>query len=345
MATCITIPSYIMHHVFSFYSLKTQLRTLGMVCKSWHHTALCMNCVTSSSTHEELRVWFGRYFDTEVATMLTKDYKVIMGAPYSYVVRNLVFHALRDIQEAVPHLEAEIFELHSRLESTDDRSEKLVKVYQWSALLYLLKKLESTFNIYDIFLDINTAVAAITVPVCKRDGLKLFAHLGALIKFRFDGNPAHMCDVEFHMLAAIKCFDLKLLIKNNTVWLPIYKLIEAAIGPKFLKPRSVFQNFDAKLVAICKQGFTDFNEVLSILDGNTAPTGDEEVSAFSDSPPMRASLTEFPVITNEQLYQCMQLQPNNSRDRQHLTPRSEPNSPSCNTENTCNMNNNNNSET
>lgn len=151
------------------------------------------------------------------------------------------------------------------------------RIYQWSSLLYLLKKLESTFNVYDIFLDINMvlyfihlfhvfflilfqAVGSITLPVCKRDGLKLLVHLGALLKYRFDGTSENFCNVDFHMLAAIKCFDFKLLISiiqlpnkillfsnffflcsfffcnpgNNAAWLPIYKLVEAAIGPKYV---------------------------------------------------------------------------------------------------------------
>lgn len=48
---------------------------------------------------------------------------------FSYVVRNLVLHMLRDIQEAVPNIEVEIFMLYSQLANARTRSEKLLKVY------------------------------------------------------------------------------------------------------------------------------------------------------------------------------------------------------------------------
>ena len=80
-----------------------------------------------------------------------------------------MLQVIRDIQGAVPNIEIEVFMLYSQLAKSYNRSEKLLKVYphqststccfllqtryQVSALLYLLKKLEATFNIYDIFND------------------------------------------------------------------------------------------------------------------------------------------------------------------------------------------------
>lgn len=82
-----------------------------------------------------------------------------------------MYQSIRDIQESVPHLEAEIIFLYSQLEAAQDRSDKLLKVYpnqkyplrnifeldsyQVSALLYLLKELESSFNIYDCFQNLD----------------------------------------------------------------------------------------------------------------------------------------------------------------------------------------------
>lgn len=60
----------------------------------------------------------------------------ITNIKLSYVVRNLAFYSLRAIQEAVPHLEAEIFEAHERLANASDRSERIVLLYLMTNTLF-----------------------------------------------------------------------------------------------------------------------------------------------------------------------------------------------------------------
>eukprot|EP00026_Physarum_polycephalum_P004821 Phypoly_transcript_04845.p1 GENE.Phypoly_transcript_04845~~Phypoly_transcript_04845.p1 ORF type:complete len:597 (+),score=116.63 Phypoly_transcript_04845:110-1900(+) len=326
MAACV-VPSYILHHVFSYLDLHYQLRTLARVCRSWHHAALCMNCITTNITVQDAKRWFSQYFDTEIVDSLMGDFKSIIGAPYSYVVRNLALHVLRDIQEAVPNIEIEIFMLYSQLAKAHNRSEKLLKVYQVSALLYLLRKLESTFNIYDIFNDVELALSNIQIPICRRDCLKMLVHVGSMLKYRFDQNSPHINDTGFHVQAAIKCFDVKLLIKKSPPWIPIFELLEATIGPKFLRPDTVFQNFEKKLVEICKNDFADFNELLSFMESDLVIHSEEgSHTEPSETKMPRTGITKFPAVSNEFLAQYIALQPSEYCEKNHALRMDSPSS-------------------
>lgn len=57
---------------------------------------------------------------------------------FSYVVRNVVLQLLRDIQEAVPNIEIEIFMLYSQLANAHSRKEKLLKVYPLNFLVIVV---------------------------------------------------------------------------------------------------------------------------------------------------------------------------------------------------------------
>ncbi len=105
------------------------------------------------------------------------------------------------------------------------------------------------------------------------------------------------------MLAAIKCFEVKLLLskfficyspsKNTFIqteryseWNSLFALIDATIGPKyahhtkihtrynkinrFLVPNVTFQNFEQKIVNICETDFRDFNDFLAMMEGRAA---------------------------------------------------------------------------
>lgn len=61
------------------------------------------------------------------------------------------------------------------------------------------------------------------MPVCKQEGVKFLMHLSSLLKFRFDGDPDHYCNVEYHMQAAIRCFDVRLGMSMYLLLVPYIK--------------------------------------------------------------------------------------------------------------------------